>query len=244
MNEQTKKIALVIGGSRGIGRAIAIKLAKSGFAIWLTYKGNHEAAQKTKAEVEDAGSFCELIPFDVASFEETETALGARLETASPDVLVFNSGISRDNLLMWMTKDEWNTVLSTNLNGFFNVTRAVVFAMLKAKQGRIIVVSSASGQIGQAGQVNYSASKAGLIGAARALAREVGKKNIFVNVVAPGFIETEMTEKIPKEQVLPLIPLNRIGTVDDVASVVHFLCTEKNMYIHGQVIGINGGLAM
>jgi 3-oxoacyl-[acyl-carrier protein] reductase len=143
-----------------------------------------------------------------------------------------------------MTKDEWGSVISTNLNGFFNVTRAVVFAMLKAKRGRIVVVSSVSGQIGQAGQVNYSASKAGLIGAAKALAREVGRKNIVVNVVAPGFIETEMTEKIPKEQVLPLIPLNRLGSTDDVASLVNFLCTEEHMYIHGQVIGINGGLAM
>jgi 3-oxoacyl-[acyl-carrier protein] reductase len=244
MQNKTQKIALVIGGSRGIGRAIALKLATSGFTIWLTYKGNHEAAQKTKAEIESLGSDCELIPFDVSSFEETEAALGARLENISPDVLVYNSGISRDNLLIWMTKDEWSSVLSTNLNGFFNVTRAVVFAMLKAKRGRIVVVSSVSGQIGQAGQVNYSASKAGLIGAAKALAREVGKKNILVNVVAPGFIETEMTQKIPKEQILPLVPLNRLGNADDVASVVNFLCTEEHMYIHGQVIGINGGLAM
>jgi 3-oxoacyl-[acyl-carrier protein] reductase len=244
MQNKTQKIALVIGGSRGIGRAIALKLATSGFTIWLTYKGNHEAAQKTKAEIESLGRDCELIPFDVSSFEETEAALGARLENLSPDVLVYNSGISRDNLLMWMTKDEWGSVLSTNLNGFFNVTRAVVFAMLKAKRGRIVVVSSVSGQIGQAGQVNYSASKAGLIGAAKALAREVGKRNILVNVVAPGFIETEMTQKIPKEQILPLVPLNRLGSADDVASVVNFLCTEEHMYIHGQVIGINGGLAM
>jgi 3-oxoacyl-[acyl-carrier protein] reductase len=238
------KTALIIGGSRGIGQAIAVKLAKSGFAIWLTYKGNHEAASATKTDIEAAGSTCELFSFDVSSFEETEAALGARLELVSPDVLVYNAGISRDNLLMWMTKDEWNSVIATNLNGFFNVTRAVIFAMLKAKRGRVVIVSSVSGQIGHAGQVNYSASKAGLIGAAKALSREVGKKNIFVNVVAPGFIETEMTKEIPKERVLPLIPLNRIGKPEDVASVVHFLCTEENMYIHGQVIGINGGLAM
>lgn len=244
MQNTKKKIALVIGGSRGIGRAIAVRLAKSGFNLWLTYKGNHEAAQTAKAEIESLGSACELIPFDVASYEETEAALSARLETTSPDVLVFNAGISRDNLLMWMTKDEWKSVLSTNLDGFFNVTRAVVFSMLKAKRGRIVVVSSVSGQVGQAGQVNYSASKAGLIGATKALAREVGKKNIYVNVVAPGFIETEMTHNIPQEQVLPLIPLNRIGKAEDVASVVNFLCTEENMYIQGQVIGINGGLAM
>jgi len=241
---QTMKTALVIGGSRGIGRAIALKLAKSGFAIWLTYKSNHDAANSVKAEIEALGSSCELIPFDVSSYEETEAALSNRLETVSPDVLVFNSGIARDNLLMWMTKDEWNSVVSTNLNGFFNVTRQVVFSMLKAKRGRIVVISSTSGQVGQPGQVNYSASKAGLIGAAKALAREVGKKRIYVNVVAPGFIETEMTSEIPKEHVLPLIPLNRVGTADEVASVVNFLCTEEHMYIHGQVIGVNGGLAM
>ena len=241
---QQSKTALVVGGSRGIGRAIAIKLAQSGFAIWLTYKGNHEAARAVQSEIEAAGSSCELIPFDVSSYDETEAALGTRLETTSPDVLVFNAGIARDNLLIWMTRDEWDAVISTNLNGFFNVTRPVVFAMLKAKRGRIVVVSSTSGEIGQAGQVNYSASKAGLIGAAKALAREVGKKKILVNVVTPGFIETEMTEAIPKEHVLPLIPLNRVGKVEDVASVVNFLCTEEHMYIHGQVIGINGGLTM
>ncbi len=244
MKDKTKKVALVIGGSRGIGRAIALRLARSGFDIWLTYKSNHEAARDVKAEIEKSGSACELIAFDVSSYEETEAALGKRVEDFSPDVMVYNSGISRDNLLMWMTKNEWDTVLSTNLDGFFNVTRTILFSMLKAKKGRIIVISSASGQIGQAGQVNYSASKAGLIGAARALAREVGKKNILVNVVAPGFIETDMTEGLRKEQVLALIPLNRVGRPEDVASVVNFLCTEEDMYIHGQVIGINGGLAI
>jgi 3-oxoacyl-[acyl-carrier protein] reductase len=153
--DKKEEIALVVGGSRGIGRAIALKLARSGFTIWLTYKGNHEAANQAKAEIESAGAACELIPFDVSSFEETEAALGARMENRSPDVLVYNSGISRDNLLMWMTKEEWGSVLSTNLNGFFNVARAAVFSMLKVKRGRIVVISSASGQIGQAGQVNY-----------------------------------------------------------------------------------------
>ena len=239
-----EKIALVIGGSRGIGRAIALQLAQSGFNIWLTYKSNHEAAQRAKSEIEKLGRACDLISFDVSNYEDTEAALGKRVEDLAPYVLVYNAGITRDNLLLWMTKDEWNSVLSTNLDGFFNVTRTVLFSMLKAKTGRIVVVSSTSGQMGQAGQVNYSASKAGLIGAAKALAREVGKKNIFVNVVAPGFIETEMTEGLPKEQILPLIPINRLGRTEDVASVVNFLCTEKDMYIHGQVIGINGGLSM
>jgi len=244
MGNAANKIALVVGGSRGIGCAIAVKLAASGFDIWLTYRGNHEAANAVKAEIEAAGSRCELIPFDVSSYAETETALLPRLETVAPDVLVYNSGIARDNLLMWMTPEEWHSVISTNLDGFFNVTRQVVFAMLKAKKGRIVVISSTSGQVGQAGQINYSASKAGLIGAAKALAREVGKKNIYVNVVAPGFIETEMTAEIPTQQVLPLIPLNRIGRSEEVASLVNFLCCETNMYIHGQVIGVNGGLVM
>ncbi|HWR57703.1 MAG TPA: 3-oxoacyl-ACP reductase FabG [Thermodesulfovibrionales bacterium] len=238
------KLALIIGGSRGIGRAISLRLARSGFDIWLTYKGNHEAAQAVKAEIEKLGKTCETIPFDVASYEETERALSPRLEQRAPDALVYSAGIARDNLLMWMSKREWDEVLTTNLDGFFNVTRAVLFPMLKAKKGRIVVVSSASGRIGQAGQVNYSASKAGLIGAAKALAREVGKKNIIVNVVAPGFIETEMTEKIPKEQVLPLVPLNRLGRPEDVAAVVDFLCSEEHLYVHGQVIGIDGGLAI
>lgn len=243
-NDSLEKIALVIGGSRGIGRSIALKLSASGFHVWLTYKGNHGAANEVKDEIERLGGSCETFAFDVSSFEEVEAALAPRLEISSPDVMVFNSGVARDNLLMWMSKDEWDTVMRTNLDGFFNVTRQIVFSMLKAKRGRIVVISSTSGQVGQAGQVNYSASKAGLIGAAKALAREVGKKGILVNVVAPGFIDTEMTAEIPKEHVLPLIPLNRVGRVEDVSSVVDFLCCEKNMYIHGQVIGVNGGLSM
>jgi 3-oxoacyl-[acyl-carrier protein] reductase len=145
---------------------------------------------------------------------------------------------------MWMTREEWDSVLSTNLDGFYNVVRSVLFSMLRVRRGRIVTVSSASGQAGQPGQVNYSASKAGLIGASKALAREVGKRNIIVNVVAPGMIETDMTADLPKEKVLPLIPLQRLGSAEDVASVVDFLCSEKNMYIHGQVIGINGGLVI
>jgi len=238
------KTALIIGGSRGIGRDIALRLAKSGFNIWLTYKSSHEAAGEVKKAIERLGVSCDLFSFDVSNFKETESALGPKVEKQAPDILIYNSGIARDNLLVWMTKDEWDSVISTNLDGFYNVTRIVLFSMLAAKKGRIIVISSVSGQIGQAGQVNYSASKAGLIGAAKALAREVGKKNILVNVVAPGFIETELTKKFSKEKILPLIPVNRLGRPEDVASVVNFLCTEENMYIHGQVIGVNGGLAM
>jgi len=239
-----KKLALIIGGSRGIGKAIALRLAKSGFDIWLTYQSNHAAAQTTKKEIESLGSACTLFSFDIASFEATKEALGKIVDTTVPDCLVFNAGIARDNLMVWMTKEEWDTVISTNLNGFYNIMHVLLFPMLREKRGRIVIISSTSGQIGQAGQVNYSASKAGLIGAAKALAREVGKKNIFVNVVCPGVIDTEMTDKLPKDKIIPLIPLGHFGKVEDVASVVNFLCVEENMYIHGQVIGVNGGLAI
>ncbi len=244
MNECTEKTALVVGGSRGIGRAIALRLAQSDFHIWLTYQSNHEAANKVKSEIEKIGKKCETLAFDISDYDATRAALEKKTDEHPPHVVVFNSGIARDNLMVWMTKEEWNSVLSINLNGFYNVINTVLFPMLREKRGRIIVVSSVSGQIGQAGQVNYSASKAGLIGAVKALAREIGKKNILVNAVAPGLILTDMMESLDKNKLLPLIPINRFGKPEDVASVVNFLCTEENMYIHGQVIGINGGLAI
>lgn len=237
-----KKIALVVGGSRGIGRAIALSLAASGFDIWLTYLSNHKAAEEVRKEVEKKGVACQLFAFDIADSKATEEALGKISDANPPDVVVYNAGIARDNLMVWMTKDEWDKVIDTNLNGFYNIMHVLLFAMLREKRGRIVIISSTSGETGQAGQVNYSASKAGLIGAAKALAREVGKKNILVNVVAPGVIDTEMTKELPKEKILSLIPLNRFGQPEDVASIVNFLCSEENMYIHGQVIGVNGGL--
>lgn len=243
MAEETK-VALVIGGSRGIGRAIAERLAASGFDIWLTYQSNHAAAQETRSAVEARGRACRLLAFDLADRAATRAALEPLLQTRCPDALVYNAGIARDNLLAFMRDEEWDAVLHTNLDGFFNVTKPVIFEMIRRKQGRIVIISSVSGQLGQAGQVNYAASKAGLIGAARALAREVGRKNIFVNVVAPGVIDTDMTSELPKEQVLPLIPLHRFGTADEVAAVVQFLCAEPHMYVHGQVIGVNGGMAV
>jgi len=234
---------LVIGGSRGIGRAIALRLAQAGFDIWLTYRSNHEQAQSAKSEIEKLGRACELLCFDVSDRAATEAALRERAENNAPSVVVFNAGVTRDNLLVFMKPEEWSDVIRTDLDGFYNVTSNVLFSMIRARKGRIIAVSSVSGVVGQAGQVNYSAAKAGLIGACKALAREVGKRNICVNVVAPGLIETDMTANLPKDKILPLIPLNRFGTVDDVASVVAFLCSEPAMYITGQVIGINGGLA-
>ncbi|RPH50374.1 MAG: 3-oxoacyl-ACP reductase FabG [Desulfobacteraceae bacterium] len=244
MAENIIKTALVIGGSRGIGRAISIRLAKSGFDIWLTYQNNHAAAEKVKTEIEALGRKCETLSFDISDYNATKAALEKRTDEHTPHVVVYNAGIAKDNLMVWMTKEEWDSVLSVNLDGFYNVMNSILFPMLREKRGRIVVVSSASGQIGQAGQVNYSASKAGLIGAVKALAREIGKKNIYVNAVAPGLIETDMTESLDKKTIMPLIPLKRFGSPDDVASVVNFLCTEENMYIHGQIIGINGGLAI
>jgi 3-oxoacyl-[acyl-carrier protein] reductase len=242
LSDQEREIALVIGGSRGIGRAVALRLAKSGCHLWLTYRANHEQANETKKQIQALGGSCELLCFDVSDREATEAALRPRAEKKAPAIVVFNAGITRDNLLVWMKPEEWTDVIRTDLDGFFNVTTSVLFAMIQARRGRIVAVSSVSGQVGQAGQVNYSAAKAGLIGACKALAREVGKRNICVNVVAPGVIETDMTEGLPKDKILPMIPLNRFGQVDDVASVIEFLCREPSMYITGQVIGINGGM--
>lgn len=238
------KSALIIGGSRGIGRAIALEMAKTGFNIWLTYHRSPDAAEEVKAEIEAMGRSCELFGFDVGDFDATQAALAARCEKEPPYAVVYNAGITRDNLMLWMSREEWDQVLNTNLDGFFNVTKAVLFPMLAKKEGRIVAISSTSGQIGQKGQVNYSASKAGLIGAVKALAREVGRKNIFVNVVSPGVIETEMTDALEDDKLLPLIPLNRTGVAQDVAATVRFLCSGEQNYIHGQVIAVNGGLAM
>ena len=243
MADQISGIALVVGGSRGIGKAVALRLAKSGCDIWLTYRANHEQAQKTQAEIESLGRKCELFCFDVSDFAATEKALRPCAEETAPQIVVFNAGITRDNLLVWMKPEEWTSVIRTDLDGFYNVMNCVLFSMIRARNGRIVAVASISGVVGQAGQVNYSAAKAGLIGACKALAREVGKRNICVNVVAPGLIETDMTANLPKDQILPMIPMNRFGKPEDVASVVEFLCREPAMYIHGQVIGINGGLA-
>jgi 3-oxoacyl-[acyl-carrier protein] reductase len=242
--ENKKKLALIIGASRGIGRAIALRLAESGFDIWLTYHANHDAASEVKEKIESLGQNCEIVGFDVSDHKQTRNALEDKAKKSPPDVVVFNSGITRDNLMLWMSENDWDSVISTNLDGFYNVMRSVLFPMLGAKHGRIVAIASTSGQIGQAGQVNYSASKAGLIGAVKALAREVGKRNILVNAVAPGLIETDMTQSVEKDKMLPLIPVNRFGNPEDVASVVNFLCCEENMYIHGQVIGVNGGLAI
>jgi 3-oxoacyl-[acyl-carrier protein] reductase len=240
----TQKTALIIGGSRGIGRSISIKLAQSEFDITLTYNTNVSAAEEVKKEIESFGVDCEILGFDVSNYDRVQDVLGANVKKRVPDIVVYNSGIAKDNLLAFMSKEEWDRVLDVNLNGFFNVMKTVLFDMLARKSGRIIIISSTSGEVGQAGQVNYAASKAGLIGAGKSLAKEVGKKNILVNIVSPGVTETDMTTDLPKDRILSLIPLKRFGKPEDVAAVVNFLATEENMYIHGQVIGVNGGLAI
>lgn len=240
----TKK-ALVIGGCRGIGRAIAIRLAKDGFEVYATCRKRGADAESLVQAVAEAGSTATILELDVCDRDGARAVLAdAFPPDAPPDAVVYNSGITQDNLFVFMADNEWDNVLSTNLNGFYNTVQPLIFGMLAKKRGRVVVISSASGQTGQAGQVNYSASKAALIGAAKALAREVGKKGILVNVVAPGLIDTDMTKDLQKEQFLPVIPLHRAGKVEEVAGVVSFLCGPDSTYIHGQVIAVNGGLVI
>lgn len=235
---------MIIGASRGIGRAAALRLARDGFDIIATCRSEVEKLAALQDEVKELGRSCDCLAFDISDRKECSEALASCTGEMTPDVILYNAGVARDNLMVFMSPEEWDEVIRTNLDGFFNVVNPLLFDMLARKQGRIIVMTSASGQAGQPGQVNYSAAKAGLIGAVKALAREVGKKGILVNAVSPGFIETDMTSEIPKEHVLPLIPLKRVGTPEDVAGVISFLCGPDSSYIHGQVIAVNGGMVI
>lgn len=239
------KYALVTGGSRGLGKAVCIKLAGMGYPVLINYKSNSEAAQETKRLIEEAGGQAELLPFDVSVQEEVEKAVDS-WQDANPDdyiaVLVNNAGIRRDNLMIFMQDDDWNSVLNTNLNSFFYLTRRLLKNMLSKRWGRIVNMASLSGIKGLPGQTNYSAAKAAMIGATKALAQEVAARKVTVNAVAPGFIATDMTKELPEDELKKMIPVGRFGRPEEVAAAVGFLVSEEAAYITGQVISVNGGL--
>ena len=239
------KYALITGASRGIGRAVALLLAEQ-YSIIINYHSNSECAQEVKQLIEEKGGHAELLPFDVADPEAIEAAIDS-WEAAHPDefisVLVNNAGIRRDNVMFMMSEDDWHSVLDTNMNGFFYITRRLLKHMMPRRHGgRIINMASLSGLKGMPGQVNYSAAKAALIGATKALAQEVAPRNITVNAVAPGFIQTDMTKELPEDELKRLIPVGRFGKPEEVAAVVTFLASDAAAYVTGEVINVNGGL--
>lgn len=236
------KTALVIGASRGIGRVIAERLAHDGFDIVGTCRSNPERFQELEQKVTGLGRSFHALAFDIADRKAAEETLLGYFGDGAPDVLVYNAGINDDDLFAMMAPEQWDRVLHTNADGFFNCIHPLIMNMMGRRGGRIIAISSISGQTGQPGQVNYSASKAALLGAVKALAREVARKKILVNAVAPGFIDTDMTEKLPTDELVPQIPLRRIGKAEEVAGAVAFLAGPDSSYITGQVIAVNGGL--
>lgn len=242
------KVALVTGASGGIGKAVALALAAEGADIAINYSGNTEAAEAVKAEIEKIGRKALTVKANVANSEEVEEMIKTALDHfGKVDILVNNAGITRDNLLMRMKEEDWDAVLETNLKGVFLCTKAVTKSMMKQRSGKIINIASISGQMGNAGQANYSAAKAGVIGFTKTVARELAARNITSNAVAPGFIATKMTDVLPdevKENILKQVPLARLGTPEEIAQAVVFLASSGADYITGQVINVNGGMAM
>jgi 3-oxoacyl-[acyl-carrier protein] reductase len=242
------KTAVVTGGSRGIGRAIALMLAQNGANVVVNYTSNNTSAEEVVRKIEEMGVKGKAVKADVSKSEEVENLVNEVLNTfGSIDILINNAGITRDNLIIRMTEQEFDDVISTNLKGAFICTKSVSRVMIKQKSGKIINVSSVVGIIGNAGQSNYAAAKAGLIGFTKSMAKELAKRGINVNAVAPGFIETDMTSKLSdkvKEEFAKNIPLSRAGKPEDIAKAVLFLSSEYSDYITGQVINIDGGMVM
>jgi 3-oxoacyl-[acyl-carrier protein] reductase len=244
-NQSAQRYALVTGGSRGIGRAISLKLAGMGYAVLVNYQRNQTEADKTVALITENGGTAEALKFDVSNKDDIQAALGGWIENnknKTIEVLVNNAGIRKDFLLMMMADNDWHDVLRTNLDSFYYITKLVIPGMMFNRYGRIVNVVSLSGIKGLPGQTNYSASKGGVIAASKALAQEIGRKGITVNCVAPGFIKTEMTEGIQESQFRTIIPVQRFGEADEVAEAVGFLASKGASYITGEVLNVNGGL--
>ena len=242
------KVAFITGATRGIGKQIALTLAENGYDICLNYRKENDELVNTKKEIEESNVKCLAVQGDVSSFDDCKRMVDEIVaEFGKIDVLVNNAGITKDTLIMRMSKEDFESVIDVNLTGTFNVTKNVVPFMMKARSGKIINISSVVGVAGNAGQTNYAASKAGIIGFTKSLAKEIGSRNIQVNAVAPGFIETQMTEVLSdsvKEEISKNIPLKRMGTTTDVANLVKFLASDDSSYITGQVINVDGGMVM
>jgi 3-oxoacyl-[acyl-carrier protein] reductase len=241
--EQQQQVAIVTGGSKGIGRAICTELARSGYYIVINYMGDKNGAEQTLAMVADVGGQGEIYQFDIRDGQTTEKVvedIAKRLGRI--DILINNAGIIADGLFMMMSPDSWHSVIDTSLNGFYNMTRPVIEQMVRRRKGAIVSISSASSLMAHRGQANYAAAKAGLNAASRSVACEVARLGIRVNVVAPGLIQTDMIQKAPKEQIKAMIPMARIGKPDEVAKVVGFLCSDAASYVTGQIISVNGGM--
>lgn len=241
---ENRKAALVTGGSRGIGRAISERLASDGYHVLINYRSREEEAVKTVNAIKENGGSAEAVQFDVAVRERCLQVCEELAEKYEIEALVLSAGIHEDELMIFMNEDQWDSVIDINLKSLFNVVKPVMKKMMLNRSGRIIALSSTSGESGMTGQVNYSASKAGLIGAVKSLALEGAKRGILVNAITPGFIETEMTEEIDRNRIKDNVPLKRAGKPEEVASVVSFLASKESSYITGQVIGVNGGVYM
>ena len=240
----SEKLALVTGGSRGIGKACALELAKAGYDVIINYAGNEEAAKQTVTEIEALGVKSEAYKFDIANNEEVNTAIATIIEKYGRiDVLVNNAGITRDGLFIRMSKENWDSVINTNLTGAFNVTQPVIKLMMKQRSGAIVNMASIVGVYGNAGQANYAAAKAGLIGFTKSLSKELASRNIRVNAVAPGFVQTDMTKGLDSEKISEHIPLKRLGEAQDIATAVKFLAVDAQ-YVTGQVLQVDGGLTI